>query len=79
MLLQNVRVSGLPTLILYWRGKPVAMHSGVITEEELEDFLDKNLFFQNYTFHIFIRGCEVEFYNEQDLKIKNADGKNGKR
>ena len=44
MLLQNVRVSGLPTLILYWRGKPVAMHSGVITEEGLEDWLDKNLF-----------------------------------
>jgi thioredoxin 1 len=44
MLLQNVRVSGLPTLILYWRGKPVAMHSGVINEEGLEDFLDKNLF-----------------------------------
>jgi hypothetical protein len=37
------------------------------------------IFFSNSTFHIFIRGCEVEFYNEQDLKIKNADGKNGKR
>lgn len=44
MLLQGVRVSGLPTLILYWRGKPVVSHSGVISESELEKWLDVHLF-----------------------------------
>ena len=44
MLLQGVRVAGLPTLILYWRGEPVASHSGVILEEEMENWLDVNLF-----------------------------------
>jgi len=37
-------VSGLPTLILYWKGEPVASHSGVISEEGLEDWLEVNLF-----------------------------------
>ena len=37
-------MSGLPTLILYWKGEPVASHSGVISEEGLEDWLEVNLF-----------------------------------
>mmetsp|Transcript_27788 Transcript_27788/g.41836 ORF Transcript_27788/g.41836 Transcript_27788/m.41836 type:complete len:249 (-) Transcript_27788:153-899(-) len=44
LLLQGVRVSGLPTLILYWKGEPVATHSGVISEEGLEHWLEVNLF-----------------------------------
>uniref|UniRef100_A0A7S2M638 Thioredoxin domain-containing protein n=1 Tax=Skeletonema marinoi TaxID=267567 RepID=A0A7S2M638_9STRA len=47
LLLQGVRVSGLPTLILYWEGEPVASHSGVISEEGLEDWLEVNLFSNN--------------------------------
>eukprot|EP00573_Skeletonema_grethae_P011430 CAMPEP_0201709750 /NCGR_PEP_ID=MMETSP0578-20130828/58268_1 /ASSEMBLY_ACC=CAM_ASM_000663 /TAXON_ID=267565 /ORGANISM="Skeletonema grethea, Strain CCMP 1804" /LENGTH=258 /DNA_ID=CAMNT_0048198741 /DNA_START=9 /DNA_END=786 /DNA_ORIENTATION=- len=44
LLLKGVRVSGLPTLILFWRGEVVASHSGVISEEGLEDWLDVHLF-----------------------------------
>ena len=44
MLLQGVRVSGLPTLLLYNnRGEPLASHSGVITETELEGWIEDNL------------------------------------
>ncbi|KAL7493495.1 hypothetical protein ACHAWT_006043, partial [Skeletonema menzelii] len=42
LLLQGVRVSGLPTLMLFWRGQVVATHSGVISKEGLEDWLDGN-------------------------------------
>jgi len=44
MLLQGVMVRGLPTLLLYDDGKPLATHSGAITEEELESWLKEHLF-----------------------------------
>ena len=44
MLLQGVKISGLPALVLYRDGKPVCSHSGVITEDELDSWLDDNLF-----------------------------------
>eukprot|EP00581_Thalassiosira_minuscula_P016848 CAMPEP_0183732534 /NCGR_PEP_ID=MMETSP0737-20130205/38658_1 /TAXON_ID=385413 /ORGANISM="Thalassiosira miniscula, Strain CCMP1093" /LENGTH=238 /DNA_ID=CAMNT_0025965563 /DNA_START=121 /DNA_END=837 /DNA_ORIENTATION=- len=43
MLLQGVRVQGLPTLLLYNNGSPVASHSGAITQNDLEDWLEENL------------------------------------
>jgi thioredoxin 1 len=43
LLLQGVMVRGLPTLILYNGGEPVATHSGAITETGLEEWLDNNL------------------------------------
>ena len=46
MLLQGVMVRGLPTLLLYNEGKPLATHSGAITEEELEGWLEEHLFSQ---------------------------------
>ncbi|KAL9181795.1 hypothetical protein ACHAXT_012138 [Thalassiosira profunda] len=44
LLLQGVMISGLPTLVLYNNGAPLATHSGVITEEGLEKWIDDNLF-----------------------------------
>ena len=44
MLLQGVMVRGLPTLILYHDGKPLATHSGAITESDLNTWLEDNLF-----------------------------------
>jgi len=43
MLLQGVMVRGLPTLVLYNDGMPLATHSGVIKETELEEWLEDNL------------------------------------
>jgi thioredoxin-like negative regulator of GroEL len=43
MLLQGVHVRGLPTLLLYNNGVPVATHSGAITEQDLYGWLDNNL------------------------------------
>mmetsp|Transcript_29754 Transcript_29754/g.54869 ORF Transcript_29754/g.54869 Transcript_29754/m.54869 type:complete len:211 (-) Transcript_29754:272-904(-) len=43
MLLQGVMVRGLPTLLLYNNGIPLASHSGVITETGLEEWLEDNL------------------------------------
>ena len=43
MLLQGVMVRGLPTLILYNDGKPLATHSGVITQDGLEHWLEESM------------------------------------
>ena len=43
MLLQGILVRGLPTLLLYKNGVPVAKHSGAITETGLYEWLDNNL------------------------------------
>ena len=37
-------IKGLPTLILYYEGTPLATHSGMITESGLDEWLDNNLF-----------------------------------
>lgn len=42
MLLQGVMVRGLPTLLLYNDGVPLATHSGVITETDLGTWLEDN-------------------------------------
>ena len=47
LLLQGTRISGLPTLMIYQDGKPLATHSGMITQQGLEDWLDVNLFSKN--------------------------------
>jgi len=47
LLLQGARISGLPTLMIYQDGKPLAQHSGMITQQGLEDWLDANLFSKN--------------------------------
>ena len=44
LLLQGVMIKGLPTLILYYEGTPLATHSGMITESGLDEWLDNNLF-----------------------------------
>lgn len=44
MLLQGVVVRGLPTLLLYRDGMPLATRSGAITEKDLKEWLDCNLF-----------------------------------
>ena len=43
MLLQGILVRGLPTLLLYKNGVPVATHSGAITETGLYEWLVNNL------------------------------------
>ena len=43
MLLQGVVVRGLPTLLLYADGVPLATRSGAITEKGLREWLDCNL------------------------------------
>jgi thioredoxin-like negative regulator of GroEL len=50
MLLQGVMIRGLPTLVLYHDGKPLATHSGAITENELNAWLDEHLFSKIDTF-----------------------------
>ena len=47
LLLQGTRISGLPTFMIYQDGKPLAAHSGMITQQGLEDWLDANLFSKN--------------------------------
>lgn len=69
MLLQGVRVSGLPTLILYWRGEPVASHSGVISEDGLEDWLDVNLFSN----HALDRGGSISRSGSSNDKTKKKE------
>lgn len=44
MLLQGVMLKGLPALALYLDGEPLALHSGMITEDDLEAWLDGHLF-----------------------------------
>lgn len=44
MLLKGVMIRALPTLVLFHSGVPLATHSGAITEEELNAWLDENLF-----------------------------------
>lgn len=44
MLLQGVMIRGLPTLVLYHDGKPLTTHSGAITEDQLNAWLEENLF-----------------------------------
>ena len=41
--MQGVLVHGLPTLLLYNNGVPLATHSGVITNQELFEWLDDKL------------------------------------
>jgi hypothetical protein len=43
MLLQGIVVRGLPTLILYVDGVPLATRSGAIKEKDLMEWLDSNL------------------------------------
>jgi len=42
MMLQKCMPQRLPSLILFYEKKAVAIHNGVITEEELHDFLESN-------------------------------------
>ena len=44
LLLQGVMISGLPTLVIYHEGKPLKTHSGMITEEGLNEWLHEHLF-----------------------------------
>ena len=43
LLLQGVLVRGLPTLLLYNNGVPLATHSGAITDQDLFQWLDDKL------------------------------------
>lgn len=43
LLLQNVMPRSLPSLVLFKNGKAIANRSGVITEEELDSFLEMHL------------------------------------
>jgi thioredoxin 1 len=42
-LLQDVMPKSLPCLVLFKDGKALAKHNGVITDEELDDFIETNL------------------------------------
>lgn len=42
-LLQGVMPSALPSLILFQNGKSVATHTGALTQDELDDFLENNI------------------------------------
>ena len=44
LLLQGLIISGLPTLVIYHEGKPLKTHSGMITEEGLDERLHEHLF-----------------------------------
>mmetsp|Transcript_27080 Transcript_27080/g.41533 ORF Transcript_27080/g.41533 Transcript_27080/m.41533 type:complete len:202 (+) Transcript_27080:208-813(+) len=43
MLLQNVMPKSLPSLILFRNGEALAKHNGIITEDQLNDFLETHL------------------------------------
>eukprot|EP01083_Nonionella_stella_P209228 758638_1 len=43
----RVQELAVPTLMIYQDGKPLAQHSGMITQQGLEDWLDVNLFSKN--------------------------------
>ena len=74
MLLQGVRVSGLPTLILYWKGQVVASHSGMISKEELDSWLEVHLF-SNDALDRRDVGKESLTTNEE-MKTREKDGDN---
>jgi thioredoxin 1 len=42
-LLQDVMPKSLPCLVLFRDGKAIAKHNGVITDEELDEFIETNL------------------------------------
>ena len=44
MLLQGILIRGLPTLIIYHDGVPLATHSGAISETAFHQWLEDNLF-----------------------------------
>ncbi|KAL7480078.1 hypothetical protein ACHAW6_011290 [Cyclotella cf. meneghiniana] len=44
MLLQGIMIRGLPTLVIYHDGVPLATHSGAISETALNQWLEDNLF-----------------------------------
>ncbi len=48
MLLQGVVVRGLPTLLLYGEGVPLATRTCAITEKDLKEWLDCNRWKQRY-------------------------------
>lgn len=68
MLLQGVRVQGLPTLILYHDGRPLATHSGAISQEGLDAWIDENLFSKLDADGNYLGGSN-------GLKSKENDGK----
>ncbi|KAL7510353.1 hypothetical protein ACHAXN_012000 [Cyclotella atomus] len=76
MLLQGVMIRGLPTLVLYHDGKPLATHSGAITENELNAWLDEHLFSKIDTFEA---GQELggEVAKKKVPGSKNASAKRG--
>lgn len=43
LVLQGVMPQALPSLILFHDGKAIANHKGVITDDELDDFIENNL------------------------------------
>lgn len=60
MLLQGVMIRGLPTLVLYKDGSPLADHSGAITAEGLEVWLNDNLFSRTDEFEADARQLTTE-------------------
>ena len=67
LLMQGVRVSGLPSLLLYNNGTPLALHSGVITKVRLEELLEDNLFSKMDKFE-----AEAKFDSKEETKKDGA-------
>lgn len=59
LLLQGVMISGLPTLVIYHEGEPLKTHSGMITEEGLNEWLHE---------HLFSKMNDLTTNNEAELK-----------
>mmetsp|Transcript_54063 Transcript_54063/g.114820 ORF Transcript_54063/g.114820 Transcript_54063/m.114820 type:complete len:209 (+) Transcript_54063:255-881(+) len=79
MLLQGVMVRGLPTLVLYNNGNPLAIHSGVITETELEDWLNDSLFSKMVESESEVMQFTRNKLQEEEKKEADEKGANGEK
>ena len=68
LLLQGLIISGLPTLVIYHEGKPLKTHSGMITEEGLDEWLHEHLFSKMNDFNT---NNEAELIEREDPVKEN--------
>lgn len=74
MLLQGVMIRGLPTLLLYSDGNPVATHSGAITESDLGEWIEGNLSSIETTADTSNQKMEGSVKNDAGSKKEEGDG-----
>jgi thioredoxin-like negative regulator of GroEL len=73
--MQDALPRSLPSLILFRDGSAVAKHNGVITEEELDEFLAKNLAKANSS--VSVKGKEIMSRTTKTASSSSSSTKKG--